>query len=60
VTSTGTPDTNTLGTYIISYSATDVAGNSGTITRNVNVVNTPDTTAPVIVLVGSGNMNITQ
>ncbi len=60
VTSSGTPDTNTLGTYLITYSASDIAGNTGTLTRNVNVIapNTPDTTPPIIILVGTGNMDI--
>ena len=45
VSSSGTVDTNTLGSYTITYSATDAAGNTSTATRTVNVV---DTTAPVI------------
>ena len=45
VTSSGTVDTNTVGSYTITYSATDFFGNTGTATRTVNVV---DTTAPVI------------
>jgi serralysin len=49
VTSSGTVDTNTVGSYIITYSATDSAGNVGTATRTVNVV---DTTAPVITVTG--------
>ena len=44
VTTSGTVDTNTLGTYTITYSATDSAGNTSTATRTVNV---EDTTAPV-------------
>ena len=44
VTSSGTVDTNTVGSYTITYSATDFFGNTGTATRTVNVV---DTTAPV-------------
>jgi len=50
VTSTGTVDTNTLGSYTITYTATGRAGNVGTATRKVTVV---DTTAPVITLSGS-------
>ncbi|MDB4503920.1 leucine-rich repeat protein, partial [Akkermansiaceae bacterium] len=50
VTSTGTVDTNTLGSYTITYTATGRAGNVGTATRTVTVV---DTTAPVITLSGS-------
>tara|TARA_B100001741_G_scaffold307196_1_gene301700 strand:- start:2924 stop:3811 length:888 start_codon:yes stop_codon:yes gene_type:complete len=45
VSSSGSVDTNTVGTYTITYSATDTAGNTSTATRTVNVV---DTTAPVI------------
>ena len=37
-------DTNVAGSYTITYSATDAAGNTGTATRTVNVV---DTVAPV-------------
>ena len=37
-------DTNVAGLYTITYSATDAAGNTGTATRTVNVV---DTVAPV-------------
>ncbi|MDA9118120.1 DUF5011 domain-containing protein, partial [Gammaproteobacteria bacterium] len=45
VTITGTVDTSTVGTYTLTYSATDAAGNTGTATRTVTVV---DTTAPVV------------
>ena len=45
VTTSGSVDVNTVGTYTITYSATDAAGNEGTATRTVTVV---DTTAPVI------------
>lgn len=50
-TSSGTVDTNTQGTYTITYSATDNAGNTGTATRTVNV-GAVDTTPPVITLNG--------
>lgn len=33
----GSVDTNTVGTYPINYSVTDVAGNAGTSTRTVNI-----------------------
>ena len=45
VTASGTVDTSVAGTYTITYTATDAAGNTGTATRTVTVV---DTTAPVI------------
>ena len=54
VTTSGTVDTSTVGTYTITYSATDAAGNTGTATRTVNVV---DTTAPVITLSGGSWTN---
>ena len=46
-TSSGTVDTSVEGTYTITYSATDAAGNTGTATRTVNVA---DTTVPVFIL----------
>ena len=42
-------DTSVVGSYTITYSATDAAGNTGTATRIVNVV---DTTAPVVTVTG--------
>lgn len=38
----GTVDVNMTGTYVITYTATDAAGNSGTATRTVTVVNDAD------------------
>ncbi len=37
VTTTGSVDTSTVGTYTITYTATDAAGNTATATRTVNV-----------------------
>ena len=43
VTATSTVDVDTLGTYTITYSATDAAGNAATtVTRTVNVVDAAD------------------
>ena len=53
---TGSVNTFVVGSYTITYNATDVAGNPATpITRTVNVV---DTTKPVITLVGSDTVTL--
>ena len=50
-------DTNTAGTYIVTYNVTDAAGNNATqVSRTVNVI--PDTTAPVISLIGDSTINL--
>ena len=48
-------DVNTLGSYTITYTATDFYGNSSTVTRTVNVA---DTTAPVITLIGNATLTV--
>jgi len=53
----GTVDTTTVGTYIITYTATDAAGNTASTTRTVNVV-AVNTTAPVITVLGSNPVSI--
>ncbi|WP_373031144.1 immunoglobulin-like domain-containing protein [Sulfurovum sp.] len=50
-------DMSTLGSYIVTYTATDVQGNVGDATRTVNVV---DTTAPVITLTGSASITLIE
>ena len=55
VTASGTVDTNTVGVYTITYTATDISNNAATATRTVNVV---DTTAPVMTLVGSNPIDV--
>jgi len=52
---TGSVNTNLIGTYTLTYTATDSSGNTGTATRTVNVV---DTTAPVITITGSNPINV--
>ncbi len=49
---TGTVDTTIIGTYTITYTVSDAAGNVATATRTVNVVESSpiDTTAPFIAL----------
>ena len=53
ITVTGTVDMNTTGTYVLTYSVADAAGNTDTATRSVTVV---DTTAPALTLLGDANM----
>ena len=50
ITSSGTVDTNAVGSYQINYTATDESGNTSYATRTVNVV---DTTKPVVTVTGS-------
>ena len=49
VTSSGSVNTNVVGSYTITYTASDRSGNSASATRTVNVV---DTTAPVVTVTG--------
>lgn len=52
----GTVNTSATGTYILTYTQTDAAGNtSDTETRTVTVT---DQTAPVVTLVGSGIVTV--
>ena len=53
----GSVNTNTLGDYILTYSASDAAGNIGTATRTVTVSLYVDLIAPVITL--NGNSSVT-
>jgi hypothetical protein len=46
--SSGTVDTTTLDTYTLTYSYTDAAGNTGTITRIVHVIDTTLPTAAIV------------
>merc|ERR1712012_208067 len=55
VTITGTVNLNVPGTYTLTYTATDEAGNVGTTTRDVIVT---DNTAPVVTLNGGSPMAI--
>ena len=58
-TTTGSVDTSTVGTYTLTYSVTDNSGNTATSSRTVTVSAAPDTTAPVITLIGSNPVTIT-
>ncbi len=52
-------DTNTIGSYNVTYNVSDAAGNAAVeVVRTVRVSAAPDTTPPVIVLIG-GEVNIT-
>jgi hypothetical protein len=53
----GSVNTAVVGTYTLTYSASDRAGNKATATRTVYV---KDTTPPVITLNGSNPMTVTQ
>ncbi len=51
----GSVNTGALGSYIVSYVYVDLAGNTGSANRTVNVV---DTTSPVVTLSGSSPVTI--
>ncbi len=55
----GTVETTIIGSYSISYSATDTAGNVSTVSRTVEVLG-PDTTAPVITITGANFYTLGQ
>ncbi|WP_299115474.1 immunoglobulin-like domain-containing protein [uncultured Winogradskyella sp.] len=56
IVTTGTVNTNVAGTYTVTYSVSDAAGNNASTTRTVNVI--ADTTAPVITLNGSSTVSL--
>ncbi len=60
VTTTGNVNTNTVGTYTLTYRAVDKAGNVATKSRTVNVQLGADTTKPVITLNGAASITINQ
>jgi formylglycine-generating enzyme required for sulfatase activity len=53
VTISGTVDVNSTGTYVLTYSVSDAAGNEVNATRTVTV---SDTTDPVVTLLGDANV----
>ncbi|MET0626560.1 MAG: PxKF domain-containing protein [Pyrinomonadaceae bacterium] len=57
VTVSGSVNVNVVGSYTLTYSATDASGNTGTATRTVNVV---DTTAPVVTLNGANPLTVVK
>ena len=54
----GNPNTSVIGSYRITYSATDKSGNTSTATRIVNVIPPVDNTLPIVTLYGSSNITI--
>jgi len=52
---TGVLNTNALGTYTLTYTATDGGGNQATTTRQVVVV---DSTAPVVTVTGGTSVTV--
>jgi hypothetical protein len=60
MTQTGSVDTNTVGTYSITYTATDKAGNSASVQRTVHVVLPPDVAAPILTLNGDSAVTLFQ
>ncbi|MDT0594580.1 immunoglobulin-like domain-containing protein [Glaciecola petra] len=55
-----TPNLDAVGTYTVTYTATDAANNQATATRTVIVEAAPDTTPPVITLNGDASITITE
>ncbi|WP_299112136.1 immunoglobulin-like domain-containing protein [uncultured Winogradskyella sp.] len=52
-----TVDTNIVGSYVVTYNVSDVAGNAAVeVTRTVNV--NADSTPPVITLIGAATINL--
>ncbi len=58
VTTSGTVNTSVVGTYKITYTATDKAGNTATSVRVVNIVSSADTTSPVIHIIGPSTISL--
>jgi hypothetical protein len=51
----GSVNADAVGSYTLTYTATDSSGNTGTATRTVNVI---DTTAPVVTLNGANPVTV--
>jgi len=54
-----TVDTSVVGSYTVTYSATDAAGNKATAVRTVNVAAAVDKTTPVITITGANPASVT-
>jgi len=57
ITTSGTVNAETAGTYSISYSVSDAAGNTASVVQRTVII--ADITAPVITLIGSSKINLT-
>src|SRR5262249_49331244 len=55
VATNGSVNTNVVGAYTITYTATDPSGNSASATRRVQIL---DTTVPVVTLNGSASVTV--
>lgn len=53
-------DTTIIGTYSVTYTATDSAGNTATASRTVEVVASAPIGAPIITILGSNPATVTQ
>lgn len=61
ISATSTVDINTLGTYMVTYSVSDLTGNAATpITRTIHVIPIPDIIPPVITITGATSTSIVQ
>ena len=58
VTAVSTVDVNTVGSYTVTYTASDTAGNTDTATRTVTVSAPTDNKAPVITLNGDASVTV--
>ena len=56
IVTSGSVNTNVAGTYTVTYSVSDAAGNNASANRTVNV--NADTTAPIITLNGPSNITL--
>lgn len=55
---TGSVDTSTPGTYVLTYTSSDEAGNTTSITRTITVNSLPDTQAPELSIVGDATVTL--
>jgi len=58
VTSSGSVDTSTIGSYDITYTSSDSSGNTSTIIRVVNVISPEDTVGPIITITGANPLQV--